>query len=186
MLISSGNRFRKGDPAGPNPTPFTLTEDTVVTGGNFILCRVLDVGQLTIRGADHGDQGGAWALDIQGGNTRGLYVNGVKQDSFIWQDLQPVPKVRVLKKSLKRAGIQVWESWKIAVDVIQAGDPDMTLAQFAILYDIEDPYTRSGKLINIVDSVFPESSWPEIRDYVRGQSVLTLHGGRTHVSDEAT
>jgi hypothetical protein len=184
MVIRNGNFFRLGDVTGPRPTPYALTEDTVVIGGMFILCRVTNVKNLTVLGADQGDKGGLFDLDIQGGNIRGLYINGVKQDAFVYQVLEPWDRAVALDNEMNKTGREGKTAIIWAVDFVRTGSPTMTLQDFIDAYEANDFYVGSGKLINEFKNVFQGASWAEVRDVIQASSKARLLKEPTEVIGE--
>ena len=181
MIITHGNFFRKGDPAGPRPTPYTLTDDTIVTGGNFILCRVANVGQFTNRVVDEGDKGGAFELVITGGNVRGLYVNDVKQDSYVWQRHEALQlAVDILNDAVTKGVSDGVEAWLWTVQYL-FDNPTTNQAGWAAAYDawvsVNGNAIDSARLfVRLRDKYFPAQSFISVRDAILVYDFATWNG----------
>lgn len=150
--------------------PLELTEDTVVIGGMFVCCRVIDNG---------------FALDRQGGNWRGWWLNGVKQDAYVWRRMGPWSKIEQFQAILqsKRAGEDCWNAWVWIVDYCQA-NPAADKPTFLSDYEAADFVAYQGFIVKTIEVIFGVSGYEAIRDAINGQERDRLIGLDTEVIEE--
>lgn len=157
MVIERGNYFRKD---------YALTEDTTVTGGNFVLCHVTTNG---------------FNLDIQGGNVRGLYIDDVKQDAYVWQRKEPWALVVPMLDLLRARNLMTEYEW--IIDQIHANPTDGPAA-FVAAYEAQDFYLYQGKFLTLFEQVSGLSGFTAVRDAIAAQPKARLMGEATEVVEE--
>ena len=174
MVVTRGNFFRRGDPAGPNPNPYQMTEDTVVTGGNFVLCRVVTNG---------------FNLDIQGGNVRGLYIDGVKQDTFVYQRYEPLALAGDILGAAQRAGgddaVAAW-LWSVQwiIDNQTSVYADWHAAYIAWADSIGNMVYSAAMFVRLRDRFFPGMGYNAVRDAILAYDYAAWAGGPTQLVEE--
>lgn len=176
MKITSGKFFRWGDPEGSHPEPLILQEDTELASGNFCLCRVVTNGHL---------------LTVTGGNVNGLYVDGVKRDSFAICEFQPLPLAELLLATVVQyTGEDGKAAWLHGVEVILANQGMSysefvsEMAQWALAARNLVDYEFSYQIMTA--NFFPGMSWTEVCGVIRGYSLETWSGEATQVTKEIT
>jgi hypothetical protein len=160
------------------------------TGREGALPAINLVGDLTI---DTGNFLGAkintngYSVTITGGNTRGLYLDNIKQDSFVWERKAVLPQVEALKAALKQGDGDAWEAWISAVEIVQAGAGSMTevdfLSAFLTQIDIKGLVFDPSKYISKIRTILGNVSWTDFRDFVQSKSLGCMLGDETEVME---
>jgi hypothetical protein len=170
--IKRGNYFRKS---------VELDGDTVITGGNFVLCHVTTNG---------------YNLDIQGGNTRGLYIDGVKQDAYVWQRFEPYQlAVDILTATERKGGEEGVAIWSKALDEIFA-DPAIAYQDlmdavdaWAVAdpgdgYNVTNTHNIERAFQRLQGRFFPDMTYNQIKTELLSKSRGTWAGDATELVEE--
>lgn len=182
MRIERGNYFRQD---------YELTEPTEITGGNFVLCRVTNVRNLTIRGTDHGDRGGAYDLTVTGGNVRGLTVNGVKLDTYVWRRYEPLALAQEILAGVARAGgDDAVAAWLYTCEYLLA-HPAATYQEWLDAYVAWSEGTgntiySAKAFLRIRDRWFSGQTFNQVRDAINGHELETWRGEPTQLVEEVS
>lgn len=189
-IIESGNYAFSGHPTRPNsPSEISLTGDTEIRGGNFVLAHITTNG---------------FALTLTGGNCRGLRTRTnpadawVKQDSFVWQRKEPLAKAATVLASIrKKAGTDGLEIWQFAVSFIFVNP---TISKAELLAELDAWGNKTGNyasrpgevstispataLTRIISNAWPGKTFIEIRDDIVAHEAGAWAGEATETTEE--
>lgn len=160
-VVASGNYFR---------TAVSLDGPLTIRGGNWVLAEITTNGH---------------ALTLEGGNRRGLKIDGVKQDAYVWQRREPWPTAISIRDQLSSGGQDAMDAFARAVDVIQGAAPGQTWTQFQTAYAAAAPdnLTYSANLLARVQRVY-NGTWTQVRDWIRSHPRARLLGEETELVEE--
>lgn len=168
-----------------SPPTYELTEATHCIRCNFTAARV---------------QTNGYAFTRTECNEHGLYIDGVKQDSYVWQDKEPLPLAVSIRERIAQSGGQDGvDAWDFAVETILA-DPTTNQAAWeakqAAWAAKSGAYSgRTGKknmlipniaLERITATFFVGQSFEDIRDVIKNHSAETWRGDSTQVLEEVS
>ena len=163
MLISSGMYYRR---------EVSLTEDTDFVRCNLAFCNIITNG--------HG-------YTTDSCNTRGLRVNGVKQDAFVKQVTEPLAAGAKIQALISDHVKDIFKAWENVVDVIHSGAADMTYGDFIDAYVSanEGNSIYQAALLGIIKPALPDGwGFVEVRDWINTKTKDQLLGKDTEVVEE--
>nr|BDD44387.1 hypothetical protein 3 [Deltaproteobacteria bacterium] len=162
---------------------YTLTEDTVFKRGLFVLTRFENVGAFYKKGEYIGDFGGEYSLTLQGGNVRGVYINGIKQDTFTLQRYASWSKVENFFHVLEAGGPEAKDAWHWTIDYIQS-NPQVEWTVFRNAYSAQDYAAYSGWILEQIKNTFGVTDFITARDFIATTSKDRLMGKQTDLVEE--
>lgn len=156
--ITSGNYSRQ---------LLNMTGNVHIKGGNFIFARITTNG---------------FALTIAGGNTRGIYLDGEKQDEFELPTFAPLALGVAIMEEFERAGKDGWDAWRATIQIVHAQNERITVEQFKSLYATSfTGMTYSGAVLDAVTRATGISGWDNIQDLIANHTEAQLTGEPTEL-----
>jgi len=166
-IIERGNYFRK---------TYSMDEDTTIRGGNFVLCEVTTNGH---------------TLTIEGGNVRGLYIDGLKQDDYVWQRYEALPIAeKILEDATQKGGEDGKQAWLYGfVEQVLNASPTVPYSAVEPAYvtwqEANNNFVTFTILYDFILTYLPDGwGWSELRDYIRQYDLATWEGGTTQLVEE--
>lgn len=180
---NNGNYFRD---------TVTLTEDSVINGGNWVLAEITTNGH---------------ALTLNGGNLRGLHIDTEKDPvswpgnvttnatlspghaTYVWQHLEPLPLAAdILADAETKGGTDGVEAWLWTVQFI-FDNPTTTQIQWVAAYDVwvassGNAIESTRLFVRLRDKYFPGKNFQEVRDDLLVYDYETWEGKATQVEEE--
>jgi len=189
-IINQGNYAFAGHPTRPNsPAEISLTGDTEIQGGNFVLARITTNG---------------FTLTRSGGNCRGLRTRTnpgdawVKIDNYTVSIKKPLPLAVQIRETIQASGGEdALAAWDFAVESILASptinEADWEAQQMAWANKTGAYAGRQGKrnmiapaaaLERIIDSFFQFGTFEAVRDSIAAYDIETWQGAPTQLAEE--
>lgn len=150
-----------------------LTGPTTFSRCNLVLAKIITNG---------------FAFTTEQCNKNGLYIDGVKQDAFVWRRKGKWDKAEVIAQELDSAGKDAVAAWALMIQLIHAGVPAMTWTQFKDAYAAAIPAENctysTALFIRVVKAIAPGATWVQMRDFIRSHSFARLTGEDTEILEE--
>lgn len=162
-VISDGRYFNE---------PVNMTGPLEIAGGLWCFAKVTTNG---------------FSLTITGGNTRGIYIDGVKQDAFVFEFKEPLALAVKMYQDLQEASDnELKEALFEGFRIIVTGAPTLTAAAWVTAFNAwavanDSPFQGARFQTWIGSKLNPAWTWEQIRDFVQGYDADTWRGLATQV-----